>query len=207
MIIHISPTLLTCSQTGPNCSLIDLVIPELGMALWEGKELVTRRPFPNKNYLVACRNSGRKAIKGLLIETTHPIKSFTMLARWSINASYIVKHRVNYEILDDVFDTASSEMLLWGEQSSEKFSFESRWPEMPSDTTPLNTQPKMQVSQASWKRGDFHDVISHGRIMERVENFRMPTIERERLMHSVWDRLPTVDSAFLIEHESGAVIS
>ena len=65
MLIHITPRLLKPSSVGLTCGLIDVEVPELGLMLKEGRELVARTPYPNKRYLVASRKQGLKAIVGL----------------------------------------------------------------------------------------------------------------------------------------------
>jgi hypothetical protein len=46
----------------PECELIDFHAPELNLKLSGGIDLVASRPFPNKNYLVACQKLGNNAI-------------------------------------------------------------------------------------------------------------------------------------------------
>lgn len=63
MLIHLLPTLHCGRFSSEACELIDITCPELGLKLSSGKEVVARRPFPNKQYLVACRNVGQKAME------------------------------------------------------------------------------------------------------------------------------------------------
>jgi hypothetical protein len=74
MLLHIIPRLYASKENEPKCALIDLYCPELNLRLRDGIELVARRPYPNKNYLVACRKMGHKAMEGLLIETQERIR-------------------------------------------------------------------------------------------------------------------------------------
>lgn len=59
MLIHISPQFLTCEASGNDCEIVDLTIPELDLSLKGGSDIVSRRPFPNKRYVVASRKVGR----------------------------------------------------------------------------------------------------------------------------------------------------
>jgi hypothetical protein len=69
MLLHLIPRLYAFRSIEDECSLIDFECPTLGIFLRNGHELVARRPYPNKNYLVGCRKVGQKAINGLLIES------------------------------------------------------------------------------------------------------------------------------------------
>jgi hypothetical protein len=67
MLLHIRPKLFSYCDA---VELVDLEIKPLGLFLRGGRELATRRPYPNKGYVVGCRRAGsRKALDGILIET------------------------------------------------------------------------------------------------------------------------------------------
>jgi hypothetical protein len=55
MLLHLSPRLLWPYK---DASIVDLEINPLGLRLVGGVDLITRRPFPNKHYKVACRKRG-----------------------------------------------------------------------------------------------------------------------------------------------------
>ncbi|CAB3802588.1 hypothetical protein LMG28614_05651 [Paraburkholderia ultramafica] len=73
MLIHITPRFFTCDQSGPFVELIDLRIDPLDLFLRGGKELTTRRPYPNKHFAVACRKAGSKAIDWILVDTPNQL--------------------------------------------------------------------------------------------------------------------------------------
>lgn len=194
MLIHITPRLfLPC---GNFAQLIDLTVDELGLVLGEGKDLATRRPYPNKKYLVGCRKIGRKAVAGCLIETEQPVRSYTTITRWALNAEDILTHRVHHIVLDDEFDAVTDNMLLWHGTSN----WSSRWPECAAGLIPANAQPRMDAEPNMRRQGDFEDVISHnGLIVYRDETFRVPTIERGRLDGDECTgmyQLPSIAAAF-----------
>ncbi|HGD4108486.1 TPA: DUF6012 family protein [Pseudomonas aeruginosa] len=62
-----------------DCVLVDVQVPEIGLHLQNGKDLVTRTPYPNKTLLVGSRNIGRKAIAGLLIRCPDGYRSTPQL--------------------------------------------------------------------------------------------------------------------------------
>jgi hypothetical protein len=197
MLIHITPRLLTCELSGHHCELVDLTIAELGLHLRNGKELVSRRPYPNKRYVVACRKSGQKAIDGILIETPSPVTEFSAVSRWAIAGELVVRHRVNYAVLDNDYDAVSDSMTLWYATYS---GLKSRVPDsMPDGWTPASTQPRMDLSPDTARMGAILNRTVDGLIVERTETLRMRTIERCRLLdesRAVRDRLPTLSSAF-----------
>src|ERR1700738_4447595 len=105
MLIHITPQFLTCDGSSGYVDLVDLRINELGLFLKAGKEVAGRRPYRNKRFVVACRNAGRKAVDGILIETSKPVAEYTVETRWAVQAEAVVTHRVKYVVLDKDFDT------------------------------------------------------------------------------------------------------
>ncbi len=75
MLLHLVPRLFACRVNEPECALIDFHCPALGLKLRNGIRLVARRPYPNKHYLVACRQSWPKGHDGFLVETTERVRS------------------------------------------------------------------------------------------------------------------------------------
>lgn len=181
MLIHITPQIRRPPIPGFDleCRLVDLAIPEFGLALKEGSDLLTRKPYPNKNYFVACRR-GRRAVSGLFLETPEPVRQFTTVTRWSLAAEVLVTHRVRYIVLDDDFDAATDNMVHWFAFRD----FQSRLPPFARDWAPVKAQPCMDVLRGHSERvGDVVDVTTRsGLIEEREETFRMPTVERRRLI-------------------------
>jgi hypothetical protein len=200
MLIHITPRFVTCEQSGPNIELVDLRIDELGLFLRGGKEITTRRPYPNKHFNVACRNIGRKAVDGILIETDKPLAELTLEMRWAAQADSLMKHRVRYVVIDRDFDAVSDNMLLWTSDGT----WPSRWPEVHKGAIPMNVQPHMKASPSANRAGMVEDRLVAGRIVERSETFPVPTLERERLLSPdyafAWPgaRPPSIDTAFRI---------
>ncbi|MBZ9574487.1 hypothetical protein KGR00_07185 [Halomonas coralii] len=171
-----------------------------------GKDLASRRPYPNKRYVVACRKVGRKAITGFLIQAPDDVRWFSATARWAIGATIVVRHVVRYEIIDSDYDAVSDDMLLWGPTPKALGNWPSRWPDFtaqwPAYTaqwTPANAQPCMEVTPTGRREGDVRDTVEGGLILYREERLGLPTIESGRLLEkelSVRHRLPEIKSAF-----------
>ncbi|MFO7061921.1 DUF6012 family protein, partial [Pseudomonas aeruginosa] len=62
---------------------------------------------------MACRNKGRKATNGLLIDVPGQVPYFTVITRWKIAGEIVVQHRVEYVVLDDEFDAVTDYPVLW----------------------------------------------------------------------------------------------
>lgn len=201
MLLHVTPRLLEPLGAPLRCELIDVHVPELSLTLQGGRDVIARRPYPNRHYQVACRQVGRKAIAGLFIETPDRIEALTVSTRWAIEGEIVATHRVRYEILDQDFDAATDNMTLWYGMSSGLGGWRSRWPAFAEGWTPAAAQPRMDVLRGHRAPGqiDFTDTVGRtGVITERRETFRMPTVERERLLQrtSLTERLPALEDAF-----------
>lgn len=184
MLLHLIPQMFACRNNEPECSIIDFRCPELGLCLRGGIEIVARRPYPNKNYLVACRKVGRKAMDGFLIETTERVREFRTITRWSVGAERIVNHHVQYFVLDDDLDAITEKMVLWYAMSPSLGGFSLRWPGVAEDWTPAAAQPRMELISRE-RDGHYTDSLDDmGNIIERIEIFRLLTVERERVLYS-----------------------
>lgn len=210
MLIHITPRIIQPKNHCFPCTLVELSVPELELSL-TSNELATRKPYPNKNYSVGCRRAGLKTIDGILVDTpTRNIDHYTVTAKWSLSeeADIILTHVVRHIILDNDFDAVSDNMLLW--QGAE--TWESRWPDFAAGWSPASAQPRMDIlsrPEAPKRDGEVEDEtipvligeegLSAMLIRHRFETFRLPTIERERLLNARPDeRLPTLELAFCI---------
>ena len=199
MLVHIRPRIFSPFE---HVTLLDVELPEFGLKLRGGEDLTTRRPYPNKRYTVACPKIGRKALDGIYVETAAPVAAFTMIARWAVEAEFIATHRVEYRILDQDFDAVSDSMLFWYGMSAGLGGWESRWPEDAKDAIPCKFEPAMGVLvEYGGRDGDVQDKIdpATGWIIERTQAFRMPTLQRERVLDTCnpyVDRQPPLESAF-----------
>ncbi len=203
MLIHISPTMYLVYDL--VVELIDIVIPELNITLIGGKDVVVRRPLPNKGYNVVCRKTGKVAIDGIFIETPNHVAVFTVVARWLVHgneAKHEVTHRVEYRVADSEFDTVTDKMSLWGEHSAELGGWSSRYPKGVTYKAPVKSMPRAELwpTEHGLNRVglDLVDKTKRGLIVERTETFVLPTIERERMMceHYPRGRFPTIEDAF-----------
>jgi hypothetical protein len=200
MLWHIRPRLFSPFK---HVTLIDLKIDPLGLFLIGGKDLVARRPYPNRHYAVACRKDGRKAIDGILIETEKPDSELLVTARWAIEAELSVTHEVRYALLDRDFDAASDHMTLWRAcvWDLKQQPWSSRWPDRLKGVPPVRAEPVMDVLPGRVRSSEPEDLLDDTGewIMRRRERFAMPTLERERIV-TCWpnDRMPPLSSAFRI---------
>lgn len=198
MLLHIVPRMLAYRESEPECSLIDVTIPELGLVLRAGDQVAARRPYPNKNYLVACKAAGQRAWNGILVETRQPVREFTVTSRWGVGEDRVVSHQVRCTILDDEHDTASWSAALW--YGDARAGFANRWP-AGCHFSPMLVQPRMDLVSRERAGGCEDQLESDGvSLVARTEEFRVPTIEPERLLSlesQLKRRIPPRDDAFL----------
>jgi hypothetical protein len=198
MLLHIRPRFFTRYEV----ALIDLEISPLGIHLRGGVDLATRRPYPNRWYAVACRKLGTKAIDGILIETGGRVDELHMTARWAVEASKAVTHRVHYKLLDHEFEAASDKTVFWRACCEELGGWSDRWPHGTKRQPSMACEPVMEVEPGSMKQQrssrDIIDIRS-GWIIAREETFSMPTIERERITETkLQTRMPPLTAAFVV---------
>lgn len=184
MLIHVVPAFYVPAPLAPlRARLLSVAIPELGWQR-EGGALRTVRPYPNKGYWVACAgpSKGSPHTVGLLIETQKPVGRYTVIARWDVGAAGVT-HTVEHTVLDSEHDAVSDSMVLWyGEHEG----LGSRYPAVYANQAPVAIQPVMDLLPVALggveRGGDVRDVMGpNGFIVERLERFSVPTIERDRL--------------------------
>lgn len=107
MLIHIEPKLLE-PYVYTKTLLLDISIPEFGLILYGGQDVIARRPYPNKRYLVACRKKGQKAITGFYVKTEERIHEYTVYSRWLIDGE-IYTHVCKHTILDAAHEVVSDD--------------------------------------------------------------------------------------------------
>ncbi|HDQ4465220.1 TPA: hypothetical protein P9G65_005533 [Pseudomonas aeruginosa] len=199
MLIHICPRLMMPVGFELPCALIDVRVQEFGLHLIGDREVVARQPYANKRYYVACRKTGRKAINGLLIEVPGHVPLFTVVTRWSIAAEVVLRHRVNYVVLDDQFEAVTDEPMLWG--------MAGRVPDfLMRETGAKATSQGLAFPTAEF---DFETNIAamarlHGLQIETSERFLLPTLRARYLRPGatqVNERLPTAEMAFRVRAE------
>ena len=203
MLIHISPRVFSSYA---ECILNDLTIKELNLTLIGGKDIIARKPYPNKNYAVGCRKIGKKAVIGILVDTKEELASFTVNTHWAVNGK-VITHQTNYKLTDNDYDTVSDDMILWYATGNSLGNWPSRWPASQSHKIPAKAQPRMDIyteaGGGNSREGDVVDtVLQQGEIVMRVENFDIPTIERQRLFDCrITDRssrYPNIEDAFIV---------
>ncbi|SAL86434.1 hypothetical protein AWB68_08027 [Caballeronia choica] len=193
MLIHIRPRIFSELPT----SLVDVTIEPYGAYLRGAKEVTARRPYPNKQYAVVCRNKGTKAIDGLLLSVPNAPKNFSVKTRWAVDAEMVATHHVDYQLLDKDFDCCSDNMLLWGGSYKP---WPSRRPQEASTKFPMGWEPRMILDPG--KVNECEQIVqidSRGVVSSLHHVFKMPTIERDRFfspkIREDWTRTPTEDLA------------
>lgn len=199
MHIHITPRIYLPFLVR-SCELVSLEIAELGVSL-TNKELVTRQPYPNKRIWAGSRRIGRKAIAGVLFDSTEWVPSYTAVTRWSVDDEAPVTHTVRYEVLDRDFGLTTDNMLFWYATTSGGRKWARRWAGWTAELPPAQAQPMMEFfgpgPHALPKRVNREDLLSdRGFISSRDEKFPLHTVELERLLNPYGDRMPTLEAAF-----------
>lgn len=109
MFIHIVPRILA---TEP-CTLLDVAIKEFDLTLIGGAELAVCQIYRNRQYLVACRLATEWGAEGILINTPHAPREFTVVTRWAVEGKHTAIHSVRYVVpadYDDEHDMLSSDV-------------------------------------------------------------------------------------------------
>lgn len=200
MLIHLSPTFRACEISGPNVEILDIAIPELELKLVGGRDLAARRPLANRNYLVACRKIGRKAINGILLNTgDRRVDVFTVRVRWAVDAELVATHEISYRVTDCDYPLVSDDMLLWSAHPPALGQWPDRMPPYASHASPMSGKVLMLLTEE-----DEHDRLvvdrkERGLIVERKQEFLLPTIEPGRLATSMLrDTYPAFDQAIQV---------
>ncbi|MGS0621235.1 DUF6012 family protein [Xanthomonas oryzae] len=200
MLIHLTPKFYQPHRQDLTVDLVDLTVAELALNLIGGGDLTTRRPYPNKHYLVGCRKIGQKAVSGLLIKAEGHVPHYTVTTRWAVGAERLVSHVVRYQVLDDDFDCVTDEMTTW--YASATLGWPSRWPVQDAlHKAPCHAAPRMDLKDDSRSTSDFpqvHDTWSDGWLVRREESFTLHTVQLERLYSGCHeDRMPLLAHAFV----------
>jgi hypothetical protein len=197
-------------------TLISVEIPEFDLVLVGGKDVVKRKPYPNKGHSVVCRKIGRKAILGILLDVPYRVREFTTKTHWEILMlkpeflknneedvflKYNIFHFVKYIILDQKFDLVTDNTRLWSEKTKQFCTFESRRPKYSKKLTPLEVYPYYDILLNENKIND-ENFYYHKLIHGKKDILKVPSVEADRLIKyaSVYgeDRMPTIEMALKI---------
>lgn len=201
MLLHLTPKIYNQSKYIVNIESIE--IPELKLFL-NDHDITARKPYPNKLYLVACRNTGRKAINGIYIETPSNLDKFTVITHWRLNHTDVIKHIVNYTISD-----TSKEVVTDCHSAFSGYSSEDNLESLPvvdfKNEPPVLTMPRMDVliNNEVHNRGKnikIKDTYSdNGNLILREEFITIPTIDIERLAFTFFkDKLPEQEDRLIV---------
>lgn len=200
MLLHLSPTFRACEISGPNVDILDITIPEFGLKLKGGRELTARRPHADRNYLVACRKIGRKAVNGILLNTgERVVLKFTVRARWAVDAEFVVSHEISYIVTDCDFSAATDDMLMWSAHPPAFGNWPDRMPAYARNSSPMSGKVLMLLTEENEHDRQVVDRRERGLIVERKQEFRLPTIEPARLINCrIRDTYPCLEQSIVV---------
>ncbi len=195
MLVHLTPRILN-RYSDINVELVDITIPDFNLRLIGGIDVVARRPYPNKCHYVACKKKGRKAINGILVKTSGNVRDFSVHTRWCFNAERVVKHTVNYSVLDNEFGCVTEETKAWFKYGQ----FKDRSP-YPFGTS-KNHAPIMEIlfqGVDESRKGGAIDTFQDGWLIHRQQCIDVPSVEHERLFSdkSILERMPPEEHLFV----------
>ncbi|MDS1820758.1 DUF6012 family protein [Vibrio parahaemolyticus] len=207
MLYHITPQ-IRCSKYGNIAiELLDITIPELDLNLKEGSDVVVRKPYPNKNYLVACRKIGKKAIDGILINSEVKLSEYTVITRWVLNRELVISHVVKNRVLDDEHELVSDNMCnLYGTTIDNK-NYPHRFPQwfLDANVSPLQANTCMDIDSQvieGYLCGDERTSMLGNQkvILSRVQCRDLPTVSLEQVIRGgLSDRFPEISDAFNVD--------
>lgn len=181
MLIHIVPKMHVHEYKRFDVQLLSISIPEIGWRR-DGRDLRVGHPYPNRSYFVGYITDAahKKAVLGLIVKT-NKVSRYTVIEEWSVN-DLVVTHTVEHTVLDASFDAVSDAMLLWYGNDQWPSRFPDDYPYRP----PVMLEPTMDIFPAkengTMRCENVQDTFNkNGIIIQRLETFRLPTIERERL--------------------------
>ncbi|MDP8042524.1 DUF6012 family protein [Pasteurella atlantica] len=205
MILLLAPRYFT-KTPGISAKLVEYKIPELNISLTDN-ELMTKTPFPNKCYFIACKK-GRKYSDGFLINIENfEADYFTIIEKWeftdiTLDIKRIVTHKVNITITDKGNNFISQNRLF-----SSLYPFEHKYygkdhnfEVMTFSDTELNNLIGFfaQLGEKNEIETEADLFISY--IAFREESNSYPTLEIERfnsiLEHSKSTKLPSFKDMF-----------
>lgn len=200
MFIHLLPEII--DDLGIQPVLNKIIIPELSLEL--GKESFnTKNPYPNKKYCVGTVK-GRKAMIGLIIETSQVLQQFTTIYKWDSLVGEIT-HTINNKIekTEETFDFVSQDIMLCLQMDE----LPSRINENYSGMSPLSIKPIMYLTERdSHKRKSDEYTINRVKnfgdfVSDRTDTIILQTIEPERLSKSIVHegRFPTLAQSIKID--------
>jgi hypothetical protein len=203
MRLHLVPKIFN-KYADVTAELVSVEVPEIRLTLVAGIDIVTRRPYPNKAYHVACRKKGRKAITGLFVDVEEHLANFTVSTTWKVNKKDTLVHKVIYTVADRDYGAVTDDHVLINGFRS----FQCRSIGRLEIEAPVHTQPRMDVifDGGAHSRDGSVDILgfysSTGMLIERHERITVPTIEVERLSDHMGihhDRMPEDSDAFIVD--------
>ena len=186
MFIHITPKFLQRSGGAVTCTLI--TIPELNI-MFTQDDLVTKRPWPNKFYVVASLKGSRRALGGIILETAGPVHGLTCGYTWLWN-SKVVHHNVRFVVSDKKHDAVSDNLVLW--------------PHCPAGWNEACESPRFDEKpyQREYRKEEIaYEFDEYGFILARDEILHLPTFESGKLFNDVMVhemRIPTREAVFRV---------
>lgn len=196
MLLHLSPTFISDGFFTP-LGIHTVSIPEIGLELTGGLDIVARQPHANKRYYTACRKVGRKAIDGILVDVPKPLTQFSLVSTWRITGLSLMTHRVHYTLADSDFSFVSDNLILWGER---RHASTKEW-------NHAIGQPRMVILPEHYNAREFRDIQftqdEFGFVETCTESITIPTLPLTTLDDSRYfnERLPLLTDVFTVTKE------
>lgn len=181
MLLFTTPKLLTPHRMGTGRKLVDVTIPEIGLTLRNGREIVARTPYPNKHWLIVGKH-GNPPTDGLLIDVGDEHDALTVRTRWAIGAEMVIAHEVRVVVADRRREVVAADSALWNQYGDPTWRWDDirlHWMEMVGSMRLDSFMPESTASDLTTVRGA-DDTVVDGMITYRHETLEAPSVERER---------------------------
>lgn len=182
MLLYVKPTMLTPSRLGTGRRLVDVSIPEVGIELRGGREVTSRTPYPNKNWMVVGAK-GNPPTDGLLIDVGDAPDVVTVRTRWAIEAAAVIVHELKIVVADRSHDVIAGNSTLWALYGSPQW----RWDDVTLPwMKPAVGNMRLDAFMRETSRGELEtvrgadDTLVDDLVTLRRETLEAPTVERDR---------------------------
>lgn len=191
MLLHTVPILLSEIRLGRGRALLDVRVPEIGLTLVGGRDVVTRTPYPNKHWLLVGAR-GSPPTDGLLIDVGQATR-MTVITRWGIDGERVITHEVHVEAVGEPRDVIAANSALWMMGGSDQWTWDDvRTPWMePVGTIRLDALMREEVGSGPECVRKVEEEMRDGRLSLRREHLEVPSVERERydwIANAGWSR-------------------
>jgi hypothetical protein len=182
MLLHYDISFQSATRLGVGRSIIDMSIPEVGITLVGGRDVMTRTPYPNKHYVLPCAK-GRKAEQGMLIDVGDAPDEMTLVTRWAIDAERVAVHEVAIRHAGPRRDVIATSASLWRAWGHDDWTWDDdAWPAWADrNNGAMFMDPRMnELDRGQETMRPRDDVVADGRVIRRRESLDVTSIGRDR---------------------------